>query len=53
MRLPVSECWEAAAAPAEEGMSQREIGEVLGVGLVTVNRDLKPGDPVRDRARGA
>src|SRR6266567_579404 len=41
-RLAVSERREAAAELSNEGLSQREIGEVLGVGKSTVDRDLKP-----------
>jgi phage N-6-adenine-methyltransferase len=42
VRLAVSERREAAAELAEEGMSQREIGAVLGVGQATIHRDLLP-----------
>ena len=42
VRLAVSERRDAAAELAEEGMSQREIAEVLGVSVGTVNSDLRP-----------
>lgn len=44
VRLAVSERREAAAELAEEGMTQREIGAVLGAGQATIHRDLQP-DP--------
>jgi phage N-6-adenine-methyltransferase len=40
MRLSVSERREAARELADDGMSQREIGRVLGVGQRTIGRDL-------------
>lgn len=40
VRLAVTERREAARELTEQGMSQREVGDVLGVGVGTVNRDL-------------
>jgi len=42
VRESVPERREAAAELREEGLSQREIGAVLGVSEATVNRDLNP-----------
>lgn len=40
MRLSIPERREAVAELAADGMSQREIGDVLGVTQMTVSRDL-------------
>ena len=41
VRLSVNERKEAAKELTAEGMSQREVAEVLGIGTMTVNRDLQ------------
>jgi N6-adenosine-specific RNA methylase IME4 len=42
MRLSISERRDAVLELAAEGMSQRQIGRVLGVSEATVNRDMQP-----------
>jgi transcriptional regulator with XRE-family HTH domain len=43
VRMSIPERREAVAELADEGMTQRQIGDVLGVDHATVNRDLRPG----------
>src|SRR5690606_4836502 len=50
VRMSIEERKQAVLELAEEGHSQREIGEVLGVSEATVNRDLKPVTSVTPRA---
>lgn len=45
VRLSIPDRREAVAELAEEGHSQREIAEVLGVSKTTVDRDLEPSGP--------
>jgi predicted transcriptional regulator len=47
VRMSIPERREAVAELADEGMTQRQIGDVLGVSPATVNEDLKP--PVQNR----
>lgn len=53
LHLPVVERREAVAELSAEGMTQREIGDVLGVSRSQVNRDLVPfgttDEPVTER----
>ena len=48
VRMSIPERREAVAELAAEGLKQREIADVLGVGVATVNRDL---DPVPDETK--
>lgn len=45
VRLSIAERREAARELTDDGMSQREVAEVLGVGVGTVNRDTATGVP--------
>jgi len=42
VKLSVEERKQAAAELKDEGLSQRQIGSVLGVTQITVKRDLEP-----------
>jgi len=48
VRLAIPERRAAVAELTEEGLTQREIAAVLGVGLATVNRDVPNGTPTDD-----
>jgi hypothetical protein len=42
VRLGIPERREAVAEMSDEGLTQREVADVLGVGVATVNRDMDP-----------
>jgi transcriptional regulator with XRE-family HTH domain len=50
VRLSIADRREAAKELTEEGMSQREVADVLGVDAATVNRSLRP--PVANATPG-
>ncbi len=51
MRLSIEERREAVAELAGEGLSQREIAAVVGVGSATVNRDLSDPNGTRSQKK--
>ena len=53
VKMSIAERREAAKELNAEGMSQREIGQVLGVGVATVNRDVSNGTDTVDKATAA
>lgn len=51
IRMSITERKEAIKELAADDLTQRKIAEVLGVGMATVNRDLKPDPPVPNGTR--